>query len=280
MHIRKGNSRYRYFFIGVPALIWQLLFFYIPLLSIVLLSISGTTWGAYFYEFFQLSYVKIIGRSLFLASLNGALCTLIAYPLAYFLAFRAGRLKYFLLFLVILPFWNNFLLHISAWIFVLDRQGVLNTVLTSLGIIETPLSLLNSFFAVCIMMVYFYLPFAVLPLYAVLERFNRQLIEASLDLGASWGQTVWRVLIPLTMSGIRSSFFLVFIPSFGEFAIPEFMGGDKTMYVGSIVSHFMVSAQTVGAGAAFTVISSLILVIVAGAIYLCMKRVEVEEEPS
>lgn len=281
MHVRKGNTRYRYFFVGIPAIIWQVLFFYIPLLAVVVLSLSGSTVGAYFYEFFKLSYLKIIARSLFLASLNAALCTLIAYPLAYFLAFRAGRLKYILLFLVILPFWNNFLLHISAWIFLLDRQGVLNNLLTALGVITTPISLLNSFFAICIMMVYFYLPFAVLPLYAVLERFNRQLIEASLDLGATWGQTVWRILIPLTMPGIRSSFFLVFIPSFGEFAIPEFMGGDKTMYVGSVVSHLILSAQTVGAGAAFTVLSSLILVIVAALIYWRMKRmVALEEELS
>jgi len=264
-------NNYRYFLLGIPAIVWQILFFYIPLIFIVGLSFSGATYSQYFAPFFGATYFSIIARSLILALSNAIVCTLIAYPLAYFLAFRAGRFKYFFLFLVILPFWNNFLLHISAWIFVLDRHGVLNNFLTGVGLIQDPLPILNSPVAVGIMMVYFYLPFMVLPLYATLERFDRRLIEASSDLGATWWQTVTKILLPLSMSGIRSGFFLVFIPSFGEFAIPEFMGGNKTMYVGSLVSHLILGSQTVASGAAFTLISSVVLLVAVIFIYWCLR---------
>jgi spermidine/putrescine transport system permease protein len=260
-------------FAGTAGFVWQVLFFYIPLFFIIVLSFTGPGVVGYFEPFITLSYVKVIWRSLVLAFFNATVCALIAYPLAYFLAFQVRRFKSFLLFLVILPFWNNFLLHVYAWIFVLDRHGMVNSILKALGLIHEPLHLLNTPFAVGIMMVYFYLPFMIMPLYASLERFDHRLLEASLDLGATWWQTVRRVLLPLTMSGLRSGFFLVFIPSFGEFAIPEFMGGDKTMYVGSVVSHLILGAQTVGAGAAFTVLSSVALIVVAGFLFFLMKRV-------
>lgn len=260
-------------FAGTAGFVWQVLFFYIPLFFIIVLSFTGPGVVGYFEPFVTLSYVKVIWRSLVLAFFNATVCALIAYPLAYFLAFQVRRFKSFLLFLVILPFWNNFLLHVYAWIFVLDRHGMVNSILKALGLIHEPLHLLNTPFAVGIMMVYFYLPFMIMPLYASLEQFDHRLLEASLDLGATWWQTVRRVLLPLTMSGLRSGFFLVFIPSFGEFAIPEFMGGDKTMYVGSVVSHLILGAQTVGAGAAFTVLSSVALIVVAGFLFFLMKRV-------
>lgn len=260
-------------FAGTAGFVWQVLFFYIPLFFIIVLSFTGPGVVGYFEPFMTSSYVKVIWRSLVLAFFNATVCALIAYPLAYFLAFQVRRFKSFLLFLVILPFWNNFLLHVYAWIFVLDRHGMVNSILKALGLIHEPLHLLNTPFAVGIMMVYFYLPFMIMPLYASLEQFDHRLLEASLDLGATWWQTVRRVLLPLTMSGLRSGFFLVFIPSFGEFAIPEFMGGDKTMYVGSVVSHLILGAQTVGAGAAFTVLSSVALIVVAGFLFFLMKRV-------
>jgi len=260
------------FFLGIPGFVWQVLFFYVPLLCIIGLSFSGATWLSNFAPFMRASYFTVIGRSLMLATLNATLCTLVAYPVAYFLAFRAGRMKMPLLFLVILPFWNNFLVHIYAWTFVLDHQGIVNTLLLKLNLIQTPIHFLNSFPAVVLMMVYFYMPFMILPLYAALERFDRRLIEASLDLGASWWQTMRHVLIPLSMSGIRTGFFLVFIPSFGEFIIPEFMGGNKNMYVGTVVSDFILGTQTVGQGAAFTIMSSCALIIAAGILYLVLSR--------
>ncbi len=218
----------RPFAIGIPAIIWQVLFFYIPLLIIVVTSFLKTTpsgiVGITFEKiahFFNPLYLRVIASSLVLAFINVILCFLIAYPLAYFLAFKGRRIKNFLLFLLLIPFWTNFLLHVYAWFYVLERHGFLNNILIQIGLIKTPLILLNSYFAIIIMMVYYYLPFMVLPIYTSLERFNTSLIEASFDLGATWLQTFSRIILPLTMRGVRAGFFFVYIPSFGEFAIPH-----------------------------------------------------------
>ena len=204
--------------------------------------------------------------------LTALTCFVIAYPFAYFLVFRAGKLRNFFLFLVMLPFWTNFLLHICAWFFVLDRQGLLSILLQKVGIISTPLHILNTYWAIGIMMVYFYLPFMILPLYTALDRFDQRLLEASLDLGATWWRTMISILMPLTISGIRVGFLLVFIPAFGEFAIPEFMGGDHSMFVGSVIKHLILGAESEVAGAAFTLLSSLVLVIVIGILYWMIGR--------
>ena len=121
-------------------------------------------------------------------------------------------------------------------------------------------------------MVYYYLPFMILPIYSSLERFNMSLIEASFDLGASWWQTFRRVMLPLTMRGMRAGFFLVYIPSFGEFAIPELMGGDKQMFVGNVVSQYILAEGTGSLGAAFTVVSAIILLATAIFFYWLMNR--------
>ncbi|MES2345107.1 MAG: ABC transporter permease [Chlamydiota bacterium] len=259
------------FFLGIPALIWQFLFFYAPLLILVITSfikiseegfIQGFTFEK-IYFFLNPIYGKVIVASLLLAFSNAVICLLIAYPVAYFMAIAAKKFKNLLLILMIVPFWTNFLLHVYAWFFVLERDGFLNTLLRSIGIINEPIQLLNSLFSIMVMMVYYYLPFMVLPLYSSLERFDYKLIEASLDLGATSMQTFRRIMLPLTLGGVRTGFFLVYIPSFGEFAIPELMGGDKQMFVGSVVSHYILGEETGSLGAAFTVVSCFSLLVSA-----------------
>lgn len=259
------------FIIGAPALIWQTIFLVLPLLSIIGLAFTGNA-GEYFKPFIDQVYAHVVLRTVVMALANSVLCLVIAYPLTYFLAFRAGRLRVPGLFLLIIPFWTNFLLHVYAWFFVLEKNGFLNTLLLKLGIITQPLEVLNSWIAVMIMMVYYYMPFMVLPLYTQFEKFDSRLFEASLDLGASWLQTVRYVLIPATMPGIISGFFLVFVPSFGEFAIPELMGGDKFLCVGSLVSYCVLGAETASYGAAFTVLSSCILVGISSIVYTILSR--------
>lgn len=252
------------FFIGLSALSWQLLFFYVPLFFIVAASFSEQVGYFSTYAFFlRPLYGMILLKSLALGLGTVLLCSLLAYPLAYFLVFRAGRYKLVGLFLLLVPFWTNFLLHMYAWFFVLEREGAVNVLLMHLGIIQEPLALLNNLFSVVIMMVYYYLPFMVLPLYSAFEKIDRRLFEASLDLGASWPQTMRRVLIPLTVSGLQSGVFLVFIPACAEFAIPELMGGDKYMFLGIVVSRYMLGVNTNHLGAAFTLISMLFLLVVA-----------------
>ncbi len=268
------------FSIGVPSLIWQVCFFYLPLFliifsSIALISEDGQVLGLTADKlvlFLRAPYIEVIGSSLALAFGNALICLCIAYPVAYFLAFSSKKFKNLLLFLLIVPFWTNFLLHVYAWFFVLEREGFLNNLLRTLNLIQEPLHLLNSLFATMIMMVYCYLPFMVLPIYSSLEKFDVRLIEASLDLGGGWLQTFRRIILPLTLRGVRNGFFLVYIPSFGEFAIPELMGGDKRMFVGSVVSHYILGEETGSLGAAFTVISSLFLLFSAAILYLLINR--------
>jgi spermidine/putrescine transport system permease protein len=269
----------RPFAIGIPALIWQVLFFCIPLLIIVLTSFIWITPAKTvevtfdkIAHFLNPLYLRVIASSLILAIVNVFLCFLIAYPLAYFLAFKGRKIKNFLMFLLLIPFWTNFLLHVYAWFYVLERHGFLNNLLMQMGLIKSPLILLNSYFAIIIMMVYYYLPFMVLPIYNSLERFNTSLIEASFDLGATWLQTFRRIILPLTMRGVRAGFFLVYIPSFGEFAIPSLMGGDKVMFVGNVVSEYILGEGTGSLGAAFMVVSCVILLITAVFFYWLLGR--------
>lgn len=268
------------FFIASLALVWQILFFYVPLFFIIILSIvrissNGEFIGLTsenFVHFLSMPYILIIFKSILLALANGLLCFLVGYPVAHFISFKAGKFKNFFLFLLILPFWTNFLLHIYAWFFVLERGGFLNNLLINLGIISKPLQLLNSFWAVMAVMLYCYLPFMVLPIYSILERLNRNLLEASADLGASVWQTWRQVILPLSLSGIKSGFFLVFVPSFGEFAIPGLIGGEKYMFVGTVISQYILGYRTMSLGAAFTILSCTILIIFTILAYTLSKK--------
>lgn len=248
---------------------WQLLFTLIPL---VLLAVLASKSLAQASEFINISMFYMIMRSTFLAVLTTVICAFLAYPLAAFIALQSVAIKNFCLFLLMLPFSTNFLLHVLAWFFVLERDGFLNTLLKNIGVIAEPLHMLNSYVAVLIMMVYYYLPFMVLPLYVVFERFDRRLIEASADLGAHWWQTFYYVVIPYTWSGFLSGIFLVYVPAFGEFAIPELMGGDRFMYVGSAISYGMLSSQTPVFGIITTLIGSIFLLISLACIMAFLKK--------
>ncbi|MBM3197631.1 MAG: ABC transporter permease [Chlamydiae bacterium] len=265
------------FALGAPSLIWQVLFLYLPMLLIVCTSvlsfsaagkIEGFTLEKIF-AFFTPTYLEVISSSLLLGLSNALLCLGIAYPLAYFMASCGKRCKNFLLFLLIIPFWTNFLLHVYAWFFVLEKEGFLNHLLQTLGILSTPIPFMNTLFATMIMMVYYYLPFMVLPIYSSLEKFDARLVEASLDLGATRAQTFRRIVFPLSMPGVRAGFFLVYIPSFGEFAIPELMGGDKQVFVGSDI----LGDDTGSLGAAFAVVACSILLLSCFAIHLGLHKV-------
>jgi spermidine/putrescine transport system permease protein len=264
------NQKYCAFLCCSLAFIWQALFFYVPLLFVLIAGFSGETWYAGFVPFLNYAYVTILARSVIMALGTALVCLFIGYPLAYVIVFHAGKMRDLLLFLIMLPFWTNFLLHICAWFFVLDYNGFFNQYLLHWGIIKVPLHLLNTYWAIGLVMIYFYLPFMILPLYATLDRFDKRLLEASLDLGATWRQTVMRVLIPLTISGIRVGFLLVCIPAFGEFVIPYFMGGDRTMFAGSVISHFVLKTESGVEGAAFTLLSFAVLIALAGTVYFAL----------
>ncbi|NGX51355.1 MAG: Spermidine/putrescine transport system permease protein PotB [Chlamydiae bacterium] len=278
--IQRSTKRESPFIFGSPAFIWQVIFFYLPLISMVvsslfLLSDEGAILGFSFQNFiplFSASHLSIIFNSIALSLFTAILCLFIAYPIANFIAFKGGRYKTLLLFFLILPFWTNFLLHVYAWFFVLERNGFLNNLLRSMGLIQEPIHFLNSLFAVMLMMVYCYLPFMVLPIYSSLERFDRSLLEVSSDLGASSKQTFRTVLLPLTLPAVRAGFFLVFVPAFGEFIIPELMGGDRRYFVGNVVSHYILGDETGGIGAAFMLLSCIALVVTTLLVYLSFRQ--------
>lgn len=273
------SSRQFPFAVGVPAILWQVLFFYLPILALFSSSLiytaengSLTLTFRFFSEIFTAPIFKVIFSTIVMAFLNAFICLILGYPLAYYIALKAKRSKNICLFLLFVPFWTNFLLHIFAWFFVLEKGGFLNTLLLKLHIIEEPLRILNSPLAIMIMMVYFYITFMILPLYLALERFDKRLIEASYDLEASWFQTFRRVILPLSARGIKSGFFLVYIPSFAEFAIPELMGGDKIFFVGNLISLFVLGNPLQSAGAAFTVMSTFFLLLSAWGFYAILNR--------
>lgn len=257
------------FFVGTPAILWQFLFLWVPLIFVLYISFTpavtpiinsfsflNLTINNYL-ELLDFTHLKVILRSLFIASVNTFLCLTIGYPVAYYLALYLKKLKSLALFLLTLPFWINFLVHIYAWFFILERGGLLNQLLIYLGLISEPLTFINSQFATALVMLHVYLPFMIMPIYTVLEKFNKTLIEASLDLGATHGQTFWRVTIPLSFSGIRTGALLVFVMSFGEYAIPILMGGSKTFYVGGLITEYFLIARNMPKGAAFMVLSTL-----------------------
>ncbi len=261
----------------MPALLWTVLFLCIPLAIILYFSFAKQvgTWHMtidYYKMLFSSISVRVIGRSLMLAISTSATCLLVSYPIAYFLALYVYRFKGLLLFLLTLPFWTNFLVQIYAWFFLLERDGLINSLLLKLHIITDPLPLSNNVFAIFIVMVYCYLPFMIMPLYSVLEKLNIDLLEASLDLGASQWQTFMRVTLPLSLPGIKTGILLVMIPCFGEFAIPALMGGAKNMTVGTLISYYFLIARNNSLGAAFTCLAGLVLLISVLLFHWCIRR--------
>jgi spermidine/putrescine transport system permease protein len=187
-------------------------------------------------------YLTILLRSFWIAGASTVLCLVCAFPLALFLA-RAGERKNLYLSLVILPFWTSFLVRTYAWMFLLRDTGLINTALQKLGLIHDPLPLLYNDGAVILGLVYGYLPFMVLPLYATLERIDRGLLEAAADLGARPFQAFWRVIVPLSAPGIRAGTILVFIPCLGAYLTPDLLGGGKTVMVGNLIQNQFTTAR-------------------------------------
>lgn len=179
-------------------------------------------------ELYVLTYLS----SLKFAAITTALCLIIGYPFAYFMARAKPTVRPVLLMLVMLPFWTSFLLRIYAWKGILATNGIVNNFLIGIGAISEPMHLMNTQFSLIIGMVYAYLPFMILPLYANLVKMDTRFLEAAADLGATPLQTFWRITVPLSKSGIIAGSMLVFIPAIGEYVIPELLGGPETLMIG------------------------------------------------
>lgn len=264
-HLKKQIIQELPFVYSLPAVVWQILFLCVPLFIVFYFSFTqdGVWTLAHYASLWNTAHIRIIGRSLGLALANVALCLVCAYPVAYFLAVRVKRFKNFLIFLLVLPFWTNFLVQVYAWFFLLGNNGLLETLLRKMGLIHSSLQIAHSQIAVFLVMVYCYIPFMILPIYSAIEKLQHQLREASADLGATPWQTFTRITLPLSLSGIKTGILLVMVPSFGEFVIPELMGGAKYMMTGSLISYYFLVARDNAVGAAFTMLSGFILLVVA-----------------
>lgn len=235
--------------------IWLLLFFLAPFVIILKISLADpvvaqppftalidwtasgwaqlqVTFDNYLFLFQDRYYAVIYLNSIKVAAISTVLCLLVGYPVAYFIARQKPHIRNLLLVGIILPFWISFLLRVYAWIGLLNGHGVINNFLIWTGIIDQPLTLIYNDFAVYIGIVYSYLPFMILPLYANLEKMNLDLLDAAADLGAKPWQVFVNVTLPLSKPGIIAGCMLVFIPAIGEFIIPALLGGSDTLMIG------------------------------------------------
>jgi spermidine/putrescine transport system permease protein len=256
-----------------PGLLWSVVFLLLPLMTVCVISFATRgTYGGVIWQFslenyrdlWHVLYARIFGQSLVLASLTTVVCLVMGFPLAYYIARMSPRWQAIWLMLIMIPFWTNFLVRTYAWIFILRTEGLLNTILLGLGVITTPLELLYTDRAVLIGLVYGYLPFMVLPLYATLERLDPALVEAARDLYANRWSVFWRVIVPLAKPGIIAGCLLVFIPSLGAFLTPDLLGGARNMMVGNLIQHEYLVARDWPLGSAISLIL-MIIIIAAGA---------------
>lgn len=232
----------------LPPYLWLLLFFLAPFLIVLGISFGETAigvppftlgWPPSLFSWEILAgdslYLRAWGNSLLFAAIATLCCLLLGYPMAYAIARTPGRRRDFLLLLVILPFWTSFLIRVYAWTGLLRPNGTINEALLWLGLIEAPLPLMNNAFGVVLGLVYSYLPFMVLPLYATLEKLDATLLEAAADLGAPPRRAFLSVTLPLSLPGILAGSLLVFIPAAGEFVVPDLLGGPDTLMIGKVL---------------------------------------------
>ncbi|MBV1862894.1 MAG: ABC transporter permease subunit [Rhodobacteraceae bacterium] len=277
----------RLFLISIPYL-WLLALFLVPFLIVMKISLSDLAiaippytptlslsdgwqgikgfWAAldienYIFLTEDNLYWKAYLSSFKIALVSTALTLLVGYPIAYGMANASPEWRPTLMMLVILPFWTSFLIRVYAWMGILSKQGFLNQFLLWSGIIDDPLVILNTNTAVYIGIVYTYVPFMILPIYATLEKMDASLIEAAIDLGCSRLKAFWLVTIPLSKSGIIAGCFLVFIPALGEFVIPSLLGGSRTLMIGKVLWEEFFSNRDWPVASAVAVILLLLLVI-------------------
>lgn len=239
----KDNSRV-FWTLAVPGTFWLVVFFIIPLALMFFMSfgektsindVEFTGTLANYVRSLDAVYLTIIWKSIWVSALATAACLLLAYPIAFGICFAPERWKPLLLLLVILPFWINLLIRTYALIAVFRTQGYVNLALGWIGL--GPFEMLYNDASVIFGLVYVYMPFMVLPLYATIERLDRSYLEASLDLGASQFTTFFKVTVPLTMPGIVTGIILVFIPCLGTFLTPDLLGGANAVMIGNVIER-------------------------------------------
>lgn len=280
---RRLSESWRSLVVGVPY-IWLLLFFLVPFLIILKISFASSLiarppytplweWASdgtlqisllfSNYQFLIEDPLYIVGylNSLKIAAVSTLLCLIIGYPIAYGIARSTPATRNVLLLLVILPFWTSFLLRIYAWMGLLNKQGVINNVLVGLGILDQPITMMNTEFAVYVGIVYSYVPFMILPIYVNLEKMDMSLVEAAMDLGSRPSRVFLDVTLPLSIPGIVAGSLLVFIPATGEYVIPALLGSPSNPMIGRVLFDEFYTNRDWPLASAVAIVLLLLLVI-------------------
>jgi len=295
--LKRLGFRGRALVVAVP-LIWLLIFFLIPFLVVAKISLSEPAiamppyvplvewdelrailtlnFGNFAFLFDDPLYLNAYLSSLKIAFVSAVLSLLVGYPMAYYIARSQDPWRSLLLMMVILPFWTSFLLRVYAWQGFLRSNGVINNFLLWTGIIDRPLVMLQTDFAVYLGIVYTYLPFMILPLYANLVKLDESLLEASADLGGKPLATFFHVTLPLSMPGVIAGFMLVFVPAIGEFVIPELLGGPDTLMIGRVLWNEFFSNRDWPVASAVAI--AMLVVLVVPIMLLRSAQTRVEEE--
>ncbi len=253
----------------LPIILFSIFFVVVPIIFVVVFSFlqKDVNWGvtsdftlANYQKIIQAVYLKTFGTSLKLAATVTGITALLGYPFGYYMAKLKPLSRNFVMLLVVVPFWTNALVRIYGWMVILRTNGVLNQFLLGLGFVEKPLQLLYTYEAVLIGMVYFLLPFMILPVYASVEKLDWSLVEAARDLGASRATAFWTVTFKLTLPGLLSGFVLDFVPSISLFFLADLLGGGKVMLVGNLIQNQFLTSRDWPFGAALSVVMMLLTV--------------------
>jgi ABC-type spermidine/putrescine transport system, permease component I len=261
-----------------PLLLWLILFVVVPSVLLVVYGfcerdglgqvVFNFTWENYV-RAFEWKWLKILLDSIWYAFLTTIICMAVGYPAAFYIGRAPERFRNLLLMLVMIPFWTSFLIRTYAWITILSNNGFFNTALISMGMIERPIEMMYTPFAVVLGLVYNFLPFMILPIYTSVEKLDNALVEAAYDLGASPVRAFSRVIIPLTRPGIAAGALLVFVPAIAMFAITTLMGGGTNPTIGEVIQNQFFRAQNRPFGAA---LGTLLLVMFFASLWFMHAR--------
>ncbi len=249
--------------LSTPYILWTVLFTIVPLIIILIFSLSASskignlstdfTLDRYV-QFFEPIYADVFFRSIKLSLYSTVFCLILGYPVAYIIANKKMRIRNFLILFIILPQWTNFLLRTYAWMSILKDNGPINSFLINIGLIKEPLTLLYTDGAVLMGMVYNFLPYMILPIYTVILKIDKAYVEAARDLGASSAITFRKIILPLSMPGIVSGIIMVFMPAISTFVISDLLGGGHSMLMGNLIQNQFLAARNWQFGSAISMI--------------------------
>lgn len=247
---------------ALPYVLWSIAFVVIPLVLILVFAMTSPAGGFTLDNLSKIGrYANIFVKSIYLALIATVLCLLIGYPLAYIISRSREMNQQNLVLLLMLPMWMNFLLRTYAWMTLLGNNGIINNMLGAVGL--GPVRMINTSGAVVLGMVYNYLPFMILPLYSVMVKIDKSLLEAASDLGCSSASTLFRVVVPLTMPGITSGITMVFVPAISTFIISRMLGGGSNLLIGDLIEmQFLGNAYNPHLGAAISLVLMVIILVI------------------